>query len=165
MLYVRTLTALSLALALVFFSWSSSLMGQTDQVISEIGLGPTEVGYVEAAVNKHSQPEKQGSIVLSMAALGEPFGSSISCFPEGGCGFVTPRAPGFPVDSCDPAGDNFAFSLSGTFCQYPNGAVTFSGTYSITSRNGRPAVGTGTVQAAAGENTQSIVTLSGVIAQ
>lgn len=165
MLYVRTLTALSLVLVFLFLCGSSSLMGQTDHVIGETGIGPTEIGYVEAAISGHSQPQRHGSIVVGIAALGEALPLSPECSAEGGCGYVTPVKPGFTFNSCDPPGDNFAFNLSGTFCQYPNGAWSFSGSFSVTSRNGSPAVGTGTVQAAAGENGQSIITLSGVIAQ
>ena len=145
-------------------------MGQTDEVIGETAFGPTQIGYVEAAISRHSLPVKQGTIFISIAALGEAIGPTVSCSPEGGCGFGAPIKPDFTPNSCLPPAqsnqqENFAFTLSGTFCQYPNGSWTYSGSFSVTSRNGSPAVGTGTVQAAAGFNSQSIVTLSGVIAQ
>ena len=160
----RTLTAASVAVALLLVCGSSTLMGQTDQVIDETGVGPFTIGALEATINKHSQPQKHGSIVLSLPDLGGAIGSTPTCFPEAGCGFVTPSPSAFPVNSCDPQGDTFAFTLSGTFCQQPNGSWSFGGTFSIISRNGSPAVGTGTVNAAAG-NSPSIVTLAGVLAQ
>src|ERR1700722_3616474 len=134
----RTLTAASLTAALLLLCGSSALMGQTDQVIVETGVGPFTIGALEATINKHSQPQKHGTIVLSLPDLGGAVGSTPSCFAEAGCGFVTPGAFGFPVNSCDPQGDSFAFTLSGTFCQEPNGSWSFGGTFSIISRNGSP---------------------------
>jgi len=140
------------------------------QAIDETAVGPTEIGYVEAAIGGHSQPGARGSVVISLASLGEALPTSPSCFTEQGCGFTTALRPGFTVNGCSPPTpdthhENFAFNLSGTFCQQPNGAWTYSGSFAVTSSDGSPAVGNGTVEAAGGQNGQSIVTLFGVLAQ
>jgi hypothetical protein len=167
----RTLTVPSLALALLFLCGSRGLTAGTAEVINETAVGPTEIGYVEAAISRYSHPLGRGSIVISLASLGEALPPSPSCSTERGCGFVTALKPRFTVNGCSPPtldGNqraNFAFGLSGTFCQQPNGAWSYSGSFSVTSSDGSPAVGNGTVEAAGGENGQSIVTLSGVLAQ
>ena len=162
---------LSAVFALVLLLFSASLtcraFGGTE-AIDEKGFGPTQIGYVEATITSHGQPLRRGTLAVSLASLGEALPASPSCSAELGCGFVAAVKPGFTFNSCSPPDNNpgdFTFSLSGTFCQEPNGAWTYSGSFSVTSKGGNPAVGNGSIQAAAGANGQSIITLSGVLAQ
>ena len=167
----RALIVLSVSLGLFSLRGPSGSMAGTVQVIDETAIGPTEIGFVEAAISRDSQPLRRGSIVISLASLGEALPSSPSCSAEQGCGFATGLKTGFTVNGCSPPTnggkpqESFAFSLSGTFCQQPNGAWTYSGSFSVTSNDGNPAVGNGAIQAAAGQDGQSIVTLSGVLGQ
>jgi len=164
----RTLGITFLFASLLFLR---SANGASTELINETGFGPTQIGYVLATVTGPSQPLRRGGIVLSLASLGEPIGQPVSCFAEGGCGSVALTPDVTSAYACSTrSGKNhqgdLAFDLSGTFCQEPSGAWTYSGSFSVTSKGGEPAVGNGTIEAAGGAgNGQSVVTLYGVLAQ
>jgi hypothetical protein len=147
-------------------SWA--IDGRSGGLIAEYATGIAQVGYVEATLQRRSQPVPSGTLVLELSVLGIPLPEPPPegqqyCTSQDGCGYLTTENPEVHPNGCTPAGGStIRFQLSGTFCEGITGAWTYSGTFSVTSDG---AAGVGTINAAGVPNTKSTILLSGALAR